>query len=330
MSPISGAIDVVKFSMADDAGEEDDYLSMSFDDAGSMQGKETSLQRTARLKKEAAERGRVLSKKERAEKDKAARDEALATQIDASNKGAKMMAKMGFKGGALGKSEDARTQPIELQIKDDRGGIGMESEKKRKIREAAAEIGDQQKRRKVDEGEYRERTRNENEERIAQGQMWSAMKTLEGFETGAVQSGGSGDESPRADGKHNGSDGTTDPDRKPLHTIDTLWRPLVKQRLEKERERRMRYDLDQSLTSRTDYDDPDADADDKLALSTEVEQLDEEDPELEEFESLSFAEKLQNIATELREKYQYCFWCKYRYADNTMDGCPGLTEDEHG
>jgi len=117
--------------------EEDDYLSMGFGDAAPP--KETSLQRTARLKKEAAERGRVPSKKELAEKAKEARDVALATQLDSSNKGAKMMAKMGFKGGALGKSENARTQPIELLMKDDRGGIGMDSEKKRKIREAVEE-----------------------------------------------------------------------------------------------------------------------------------------------------------------------------------------------
>ncbi|KAK5124169.1 hypothetical protein LTR85_001872 [Meristemomyces frigidus] len=311
--------------MADE--EEDDYLAMSFDTAGSKQGKETSIQRTARLKKEAAERGRVPSKRELADQAKAAREAALATQLDASNKGAKMMAKMGFKGGALGKSEDARTQPIEVMLKEDRGGIGMDSEKKRKIREAAAEVEDQHKRRKVDEVEYRERTRNEREEWRAEGQMWSAMRTLEGFETGGVATGAEADD---VRGHAGDASKLTETEHKPLRSINVLWRPLVKQRLEKERDRRMRYDLDQSLSRKGDYEDPDADQDDKLALGAEVEELDEEDPELEELEALSFAERLEKIIKELREEYYYCFWCKYRYPDEAMEDCPGVTEDEHG
>ncbi|KAK5131416.1 hypothetical protein LTR08_000952 [Meristemomyces frigidus] len=316
--------------MAHAEEEEDDYLAMSFDDTLSKPGKETSLQRTTRLKQEAAKRGRVLSKKELADKAKEARETALATQLDASNKGAKMMAKMGFKGGALGKSEDARTRPIEVLMKDDRGGIGMDSDKKRKIREAAAELEGHQKRRKVDEVEYRERTRFEREEKRASGQMWSAMRTLEGFETGEVDTGNGGKDCKEPDAEQDGTKAQATAKQTPLHLINILWRPLVKQRLEKEQERRMRYDLDQSLTSRTDYEDPDADNDDKFALGTAVEELDEEDDELSSFEALSPAERLESIIEELRGKYNYCFWCKYRYPDETLEGCPGLTEDEHG
>lgn len=316
------------------ADEEDDYLSMTFDDPSSKPGKETSLQRTQRQKKEAAERGRVPSKKELAEKEKAARDAALATQLDSSNKGAKMMAKMGFKGGALGKAEGARTTPIEVNMKDDRGGIGMDSEKKRKVREAAEQLEDHQKRQKVTEEEYRERTRTEREERRAEGQWWSAIRTLESFETGDTATRtepGTTSENQADEGK--AADCAEVPvDRKPLRSINVLWRPLVKQRREKERERRMRYDLEQSLTSKRDYEDTEAEPEDKVALGTEVEELDdqEEDPELDEYEALSFAERLEKVVKELREKYRYCFWCKCSYPDETMDGCPGLTEDEHG
>ncbi|KAK3614772.1 hypothetical protein LTR56_027034 [Elasticomyces elasticus] len=302
-------------AMASDDGE-DDYLSMAFGEPATP-AKETSLQRTTRLKKEAAERGRVLSKKELAEQAKAKREAALATQLDSSNKGAKMMAKMGFKGGALGKTENARTQPIEILMKDDKGGIGMDSEKKRKLREAADEIEGQHKRKKVDEDEYRQRTRDEREERKAEGQMWSAMRTLESFDTDGVEGGEVKPHDPKAQPP-------------PLHSVNILWRPLAKQRLEKERERRMRYDLDQSLAQRTDYEDPDADSDDKIALGTDVEELDEEDSELTDFEALKPAERLEKILDELRQKYHYCFWCKHRYSDEGMEDCPGLTEDEHG
>ena len=313
--------------MADDTEEEDDYLSMTFEDT-SGSAKETSLQRTARLKKEAAERGKIPSKAELAAKEKAARDAALATEIDSSNKGAKMMAKMGFKGGALGQVEDARTRPIELLMKEDRGGIGMDSEKKRKVREAAAEAAAGEKRQKVGMDEFRERSRAEREEKRAEGLMWGAMKVLEGFEVDeefSVVANGTGvDED---DGADNDLSGTKpNPQRKRLRDANVLYRPLLKQRLDKERDRKMRYDLNNSLSTRNDGG---SDGEDD-AFDQRVEDLDDEDPELQEFESLNFDVKLEKIVKELREKYYYCFWCKYRYPDAELEGCPGLTEDEHG
>ncbi|GIZ43059.1 hypothetical protein CKM354_000630200 [Cercospora kikuchii] len=309
--------------MADD--EEDDYLNMTFEETPAK--KETSLQRTARLKKEALERGKVKSKAERAEEERQKLETALATELDSSNKGAKMMAKMGFKGGALGKIEGARTRPIEVQIKEDRGGIGMENDRKRKIREAAEAMDVKEKRVKLTAEEYRERNRAEVEQKRFEGQMWSAMRTLEGFETEDVASAENGAEvreseaTPRKSAKK----------ELPLRSVNLLWRPLVKQRLEKERERRMRYDLDQSLSRHRDY--TTADDDEDLAYGNEVEEdLEEEDAELDEFEALPVEERLEKILAFLREKYHYCFWCKYRYASEQAmnEDCPGLTEDEHG
>lgn len=305
--------------------EEDDYLSMTFDDAPAK--KETSLQRTARLKKESAERGKTKSKAERAEEERQKLETALATEIDSSNKGAQMMAKMGFKGGALGKTEGARTRPIEVNIKDDRGGIGMESDKKRKIREAAEALGVQEKKVKLNENDYWERNRQEAEDKRHEKQWWAAMRILEGFETDHQ----SKEENDKrgSDEKQNDSWNGSGRMNAPLQSVRLFWRPLAKARLEKERERRMRYDLDQSLSRRDDY--TEDDLDDKLAFGTEVEEdLEEEDTELDEYEALPVVEKLEKTLKYLREKYYYCFWCKYRYADAAMEDCPGLTEDEHG
>lgn len=301
--------------MAED--EEDDYMNFAIEDAAPA--KETSLQRTARLKKEAAERGRVPSKAEKAAKAQADRDAALATSLDASNKGAKMLSKMGYKGGALGRSDDARTTPVELLMKDDKGGIGMDSEKKRKIREAAEEAAEGEKRRKVGVDEFRERNRSEREERRAEGLMWGAMKVLEGFEEeldeGETEE---GDESAKK----------AKPEKKRLGDVNVLYRPLLRQRLEKDRDRKMRHELNNSLSMRNDADSDDEDK--QAAFDARVDELDDADPELAEFEALPFAERLGKVVLELREKYHYCFWCKFRYPDAEMDGCPGLTEDEHG
>lgn len=301
--------------------EEDDYLNMTFEDP-STKKKETSLQKTARLKKEAAERGRIPSKAEKEAAAAAARQKALATELDSSNKGAKMMAKMGFKaGGGLGAvGNEGRTRPVELGMKDDRGGIGADAEKKRKIREAAEAAESGVKRTKLTVEDFRERNVREREEKRLEGMWYGAMKILETFEEDGDKKDDEIKKSHEA-----GEDYSA---KRPLKSINVLYRPLVRDRLAKERERRARYDLTQSLSRNEEY--TEEDADDRLALSSEVEDLDEEDAELEDYEELPIAERLGKVIDHLREKYWYCFWCKYRYEDEGMEDCPGLTEDEHG
>ena len=68
---------------------------------------------------------------------------------------------------------------------------------------------------------------------------------------------------------------------------------------------------------------------DRSAFGNEVEDLDEEDPELEEFNAFEPAEQLDKLVAYLRKRWYYCFWCKHQYADDKMEGCPGLTEDDH-
>ena len=302
--------------------EEDDYLSMSFTDPPAP--KETSLQRTARLKREAAERARVPSKKERLEQAKATRDAVLTTQLDSSNKGAQMMAKMGFKGGALGKSEGARTQPIEVQIKHDRGGIGIDSEKKRKLQELA-EQGE--KRQKMGVEEYRERNRLEQEAGRIERQMWGAMKVLEKLD-GDQETENPGPKAPTSvdDDGIAASITTNSTKSTSLRDVNVLYRPLLKRTLEKERERQMRYEVNNSLSTRNDVE---PEGKQEVVFDHRISQLDDEDPELADFEALPSAERLEKVVAELRSKHRYCYWCKFRYEDEKMEGCPGLTEDDH-
>lgn len=97
----------------------------------------------------------------------------------------------------------------------------------------------------------------------------------------------------------------------------------------------MRYDLQQSLSRLPTYDETDEDDEDKKALGkdriryTLVEDLEEEDLELDAFNALEPGERLQKLVKYLREEFVYCFWCKYLYPDEEMEGCPGLTEEDH-
>lgn len=277
-------------------------------------------------------RARVKSKAEKEADEAAARETALATSLDISNKGFKMMAKFGFKqGDTLGASKDGRAEPINIVMKEDKGGIGLDAEKKRKFRE---EIEHEAKRVKAEEGEYRERMRSEREERRKEGQLINAQKVAERLDTEVKENGilaEKSDQLPDRQGKCWTSRGSTET----LKSMNVLWRGLLRRRLEKEREGRMRYDLAQSRSRLPTYTDPDEDEDDRRAFGREEkwnileEELEEEDPQLEEFNALPVTERLERLVLYLRDTHHYCFWCKYQYHDASMDGCPGTTEDEH-
>ena len=216
------------------------------------------------------------------------------------------MAKLGFRpGSTLGASSNpnARTEPLAITVKEDRGGVGLENEKKRKFRAEAGGVGKKQKAEEVD---YRERVRREREEKRIEALFWGAMRVLEGFE----QPGGG--------------------EKLPTKKVNVLWRGLVREREERERERRMRYDLHQSLSRNAAYEDPEEDEHDRQALGNEEQDV-EEDEELKQFLALEGKERLNDLALYLREKHLYCLWCKTRYEDeeDMKEGCPGLEEDDH-
>ncbi|APA06908.1 hypothetical protein SS1G_04441 [Sclerotinia sclerotiorum 1980 UF-70] len=326
---------------AQEEDEEDDYMNMIIAEPSKPREKETYTQRRHRIQRESEARSRTKSKAEVAAEEAAAREDALSksmleTPASANSKGLKMMAKMGFKPGvALGAKDNvgARLEPVVVSVKEGKGGIGLEEERKRRFREEVEREG---KRVKVEEGEYRERVRREREEGRLEGMVGAAMRVAERMD-------GEREEEMLENAVGDVGEGTGETQdgvkrkisTKPLKQINVLWRGLVRQREEKERDRRMRYDLQQSLSRLPTYDDEDEDKDDKRALGkdriqhTIVEDLEEEDPELDAFNLLEPAERLQKLVEHLRSEYNYCFFCKYTYPDDSMDGCPGLTEEDH-
>ncbi|KAL2408844.1 hypothetical protein ABEF95_013910 [Exophiala dermatitidis] len=317
--------------------EEDDYMNMTFEEPQPSSKRETLTQKKKRLAREAEIKGRPKSKTELAEEERKKREAALnSTAIDTSNKGFKMMAALGYKpGSALGVSrdnndnDDRLLEPIGLEMRETRSGIGADAEKKRKFREEVEAQQEVDKKRKIEAGEFRERQQKEREEKKMEGQVWGAMKVCERLEEEEEAAAASSEDSAAdTDLKKNNS-------TRPLKSVNVLWRGLVKQRAINERDRRMRYDLHQSLSRRPDYDDPDEDNEDKIALGRKAQteevdlDLDEDDPELDEFETLEVSEKLTRLVVYLRERWNYCFWCKYKYPDKEMEGCPGLTEEDH-
>ncbi|KAI1367347.1 putative G-patch domain protein [Xylaria arbuscula] len=325
--------------------EDDDYMNMTFGEEP-KKTTETSLQRRQRLKREGEIKGRVKSKAELAAEEREQREAALSKNMleDArakKSKGFAMMAKMGFTGGALGQDRDnpqARVEPIRPEMKEDRAGIGLDSERKRKLREAAESA---EKKVKVNAMEFRERVRREREAVRYDRMAYAAMCTCERMDEtrrlgeGVVSedSAGSSEENEKEKKKKKKRKVST----RPLKSIPVEWRGLIRKREENERDRRMKHDLQQTAapTRLPGYEDDLEDEDDRKAMGktevahAEVEDLDEEDSELDEFNALEPDVRLGRIVEYLRREYRYCFWCKFEYPDEKMEGCPGLTEDDH-
>lgn len=296
--------------------EEDDYLTMTFADhdqhsAGKKQTP-TELQRRRRERAETA--GRPRSKAELARLEEQRRNVGLSSSlmgVDASvpgnqSKGLQMMAKLGFTPGSrLGKigSEHGLQEPVGMEMKTDRSGVGMDSEKKRKVREEVARVAGEEKRRKVEEAEFRDRVGREGEERRLDGLLAAAKKVAEGLDD---------DEKNRGDDTRSSSN--NHPTRK---SINVFWRSLARDRALHDRDRRLRHNT--LIRSDSDSDHPE---------SYEVSD-DESDAELDAFESRPTRDKLQDLLTYLRRRWHYCFWCKARYPDEAMQGCPGETEEDH-
>ncbi|RKF63672.1 putative g-patch domain protein [Erysiphe neolycopersici] len=335
--------------------EEEDYMNMVITEPVVVRVQETYTQRRLRKEREALERGRAKTKQELAAQEKLALEKALEKSLlpDApnNNKGLAMMAKMGFKMGAtLGRPDnpEARLEPVKVQMKEDRGGIGLDTERKRLLSE---ELGREKKKRKAEEGEFRERVYKEREAARLETLVGKAMRIAEVMheqreeekKEQEIKQGEQIEALHCSILSHQLSDtmkGKSCP-VKSFKSINLLWRGLVRKREEKDRERRMRSNLPHQSSSHRylpTFEDLEDDVNDKWAFMGDnnddndhiVEEIeDEDDPDLDEFNALEPLERLQKLITHLRTEHFYCFWCKYTYPNQEMDGCPGLTEKDH-
>ncbi|KAK8164513.1 hypothetical protein IWX90DRAFT_437093 [Phyllosticta citrichinensis] len=305
--------------------DEDDYMNMVIQEPDR---KESQLQRIQREKRDRIERSQRAKKTKEQREDET--EEAMRKPLDSSNKGFQMLAKMGF---------DPTTKPnAEPIVVERRGreGIGVETDKKRKAREAFDEHAKKAKVEKETVEEYTARVMQERKDKRAEGQFVGAQRVAEKLDTDAEDQAAAEAED-QDDGATKKPAFAIEGTSKPLKSIPVLWRGLVRGRLEHDSEARMRKELLSTDASRLPtFDDSELDLDDKRALErkdkTEIvvhEDLAEDDDELEQFMALGPQERLEKAVMYLREKHRYCFWCKFQYPDDETDGCPGVTEEDH-
>ncbi|KAK7504149.1 hypothetical protein BaRGS_00004453 [Batillaria attramentaria] len=130
-------------SHSQNSDDEEDYMSDAIlfkceDKRPGLVSSQAAKQRIAREKKQqlSNETNKVKPKKV-IEQEK--RTEGLTTAITSDNKGFSLLQKMGYKPGmVIGKKGTGRAEPVPIEIKTDRGGLGRETEVKRKQEEVQA------------------------------------------------------------------------------------------------------------------------------------------------------------------------------------------------
>lgn len=227
-------------------------------------------------------------------------NKALKTPLDDNlSKGLKLMQKMGYKeGSSLGSSSsDGVTEPVVVELKHGREGIGYEREQKRRREEKTEKAEGQEKQAKKD---FRSRLRQEKEEKRLLYNIRKAQKLCISLDY-------------------------TDPEfayrKADLNTVPVIYRGYIKEIRDTENFKLMRK---LRLAERDD-----AKYDNEVLENYEEDS--KADEELHAYLDLTPESQLNEILEYLRGRHYHCFWCQITYQDkqDLNENCPGITEDEH-
>ncbi|CAO3593362.1 unnamed protein product [Absidia cylindrospora] len=158
--------------------EEDDYMSGAFlEQASQYEKKNKQKTYSERRREQLREQQKKAYIKPRRELEQEAREEGLQKQLTGDNKGMKMMMKMGFKqGSGLGKDgQTGRQEPIAVELKQNRGGIGIDTLQKRKLAQEEHEALEKRKKLDMDPLLYREQMAEKAKEGKRLRQMTAAV-----------------------------------------------------------------------------------------------------------------------------------------------------------
>lgn len=220
------------------------------------------------------------------------REKGLKNALTSDNKGFAMLQKMGYKKGmGLGKEGTGRAEPVPIEVKADRGGLGRQADVKRKqqLRERL-EVESMRKRQKMIHqlrGDFRQRMREKFDDKNVGKDLHNSQKTCQYLD---------------------GVKGIDTP------VVAWYWPPKpVEKKLkddDEDEEEETRKETDQAEKNLAD---------------------EEDDDEEDGAETLSPQEKLQELTTYLRTTYFYCIWCGTSYEDgeDMSSHCPGDTNDAH-
>jgi hypothetical protein len=263
---------------------EEDYMNMAIPGAGASEQELESHAKQEEIDKYLPQQDRKLYNGLRTSILKSAGD----------SKGIRIMEKMGFKtGSGLGSADrKASDQPIFIQRKLGRGGVGYDEAKRRVREQDFDEHVRKQKQKKID---FRYKVSRDRVSRKTECQVLAAQKICIDL-----------------DARHQGIDATELYNTKDIGSLNVRYRGMIASRHAAEREKNLRRYM-------------------RGEISEYVESENESEEVDVTFAELSLNEQLERITDYLRSSYYYCFWCGCRFEDakDMEENCPGEREEDH-
>ncbi|XP_054263816.1 G patch domain-containing protein 11-like [Macrosteles quadrilineatus] len=230
------------------------------------------------------------------EKESSHRESGLSKPIDPENKGFKMLQKLGFKpGSGLGKSGEGRVEPVSVEVKADRQGLGRKSSLE-EIARLRAKYRAEAKEKLLNINDYRSRKAEEAAERKASLDLFKSQRVCWELDT-----------------------------KESIEEPAELWfwpankvPKVLEEDLEEEKE-----DEDAEVDQQTSSTNEDETMDHSSP---------EEDSDVAcEDDTFSVQEKLEMLTLYLRQTYLYCVWCGHTFEDerDLQQDCPGPLREDH-
>ena len=235
------------------------------------------------------------------------RKAGLDKRLDTSNKGFAMLQKMGYKQGeSLGKDNTGRVDPISIEVKAGRSGLGREAAVKQigeakeqlRRRHAEARAKSAERHRELTAQEFRSSLARKNRSRRTESDLYTSQKTCHQLDT---------------------VKGFTEP-------VEPWFWPAQTRVTEDEEDEDTVPTEAAKTASDSDEGDDDEDRFREIPVKEKAVQLDDE-----EEDEFSPEEKLGILTGYLRSQYFYCLWCGITYSDSDemKFNCPGDTREDH-
>ncbi|VDI81820.1 Hypothetical predicted protein [Mytilus galloprovincialis] len=276
--------------------EEDDYMSDTFltkctdTRPGLLSGNTARIHKVEKKIKESNIKN-IVKPKSVVEHEK--REEGLQAAIKSDNKGFALLAKMGYKPGmGIGKQGEGRKEPVGINFRTGRGGLGAEADRKRRKENWTAMRASRHiKRQKMESNlkrDFQQRMSSKFTDGKAERDVIKSQKVCEHLDSEM---------------------GTTIPDEWYFWPKSMLPKKKKKNETETGTETGLSFEV----------------------VEEEEDDDDNEEEEEEEEDFLTNQEKLEALTAYLRTIHLYCIWCgtKFEDEDDLTTNCPGDTADAH-
>lgn len=163
--------------------DDEDYMSDKFLEGTEKYGQSSLLYRHCDkrehelMKKKAKTDANLTGKKALTHIEEKMREEGLSAAITSSNKGFEMLMKMGYKPGqGIGKTESGIVEPIGVEVKANRHGLGKATKEKRK---AQSQKPAADKLNEANLQDFRSRAALKKAEQLINTDLWKSQKVCE-------------------------------------------------------------------------------------------------------------------------------------------------------